>query len=187
MLAMGLPDIALRGLTRFAVGLEGAWASERETATYRQREWRGVLRADEPFVAVALASIEGGLAWCRTRWPAASEHEVRVTCSVYGPARRHFNAHFSIADAMVQTFCEIAKAEDGAVEIGAGVLQGGEVQTVARTVDARVSLGVWLIAAADARSARNHTWHLRGAAPEDPESVAGRIFGGRRNGSMSLT
>ena len=183
---MDLPDIALPGLTRFAGRLEGAWGLERETTTYRQREWRGVLRADEPFVAVALASIEGGLAWCRTRWPAAPEHEVCVTCSVYGPSRLHFSAYLSIADAMVQTFREIAEGDDGAVEIGSGVLQGGEMQTVARTQDARLSLGVWLIAAADARSARNHTWHLRRPFAEGCDPRTSRIFGGRRNGSMSL-
>ena len=183
---MHLPDIALPGLTRFAGRLEGAWHSERETATYRQREWRGVLRADVPFVAVALALSESGLAWCRARWPAASERDVRLTCSVYGPSRRHFNAHFSIADAMVQTFCEIEKTEDGAVEIAVGTLKGGEMQTVARTKDARVSLGFWVIAAADARSARNHTWHLRGVDAENSDSMAARIFGGRRNGSVSL-
>jgi hypothetical protein len=184
---MGLPDIGLSGLSPFTARLEGGWRADRETKTYRQREWRGTLRSDQAFVAVVLAGRDDGLSWCRTRWPAAAEHELTFTYSSHGPARQYFNAYLSIGTAIVQTHGEMADAESSMVAIASGTVHGAGIQVISRLApEARAVFGVWLVAAQDARSARNHTWHLRSPLPEDSDSRAARIFGGRRNGAMSV-
>ena len=100
---MELPEIALPGLTPFTATLEGAWQSARDRGHYRQREWCGSIKAERPFVAAAVVRTENTLSWCRTPWPASSEHAVKITYSSYGPERQHFNAYLSIGTVIVQT------------------------------------------------------------------------------------
>ena len=69
------------------------------------------------------------------------------------------------------------------MEIADGALEGAKLQTFVRLAETQSVFGAWLVASSDARSARNHTWHLRGSCED--ERVA-RIFGGRRNGSLIL-
>ena len=184
---MRLADIALSGLTPFTATLEGDWQTERATAAYRQREWRGVLRADRAFVAVSLACHGTALSWCRMRWPGAAECDVRVTCSAYGPNRQYFSVHLSVADAIVQIAVEMANADACVAEIATGTVQGGTIEALARLPEGtRVFAGAWLVDASNARSARNHTWHLRSPHAESCDPHTARIFGGRRNGSMIL-
>ena len=184
---MGLADIALSGLTPFTATLEGEWQAARETATYRQHDWRGILRADRAFVAVSLVCHDNALSWSRTRWPGSAEQDVRVTCSTYGPERQRFSLHLSVADAIIQASCEIANAESVTVEIAARELQGGSIESLANFGRLpSLSTGAWLVAASDARSARNHTWHLRSPLAKSSDPRVPRIFGGRRNGSMVL-
>jgi len=181
---MDLPEIALPGLTPFTATLEGAWQSVSDGGHYIQREWFGSLKAERPFVAAAVVRRENTLSWCRTRWPAASEHAVRITTSSYGPERQHFNAYLSIGNAIVQTHGLRPNADAAAIEIAEGALEGARLQTLVRVAETQSVFGAWLVAAGDARSARNHTWHLRGSGCEDER--AARIFGGRRNGSLIL-
>jgi hypothetical protein len=181
---MELPEIALPGLTPFTATLEGQWQSERDGGHYRQREWYGSLKAEQPFVAAVVVRRENTLSWCRTPWPAAPEHPVRITYSSYGPERQHFNTYLSIGNAIVQTHGVRTDADTAAIEIADGALQGAKLQALARLAETQSAFGAWLVTAGDARSARNHTWHLRGSGCEDER--ASRIFGGRRNGSLIL-
>ena len=184
---MGLPDIVFAGLTPFTARLDGAWRPNRDGGHYTQREWRGSLRADRAFVGITLVRRENTLSWCRTPWPAAAEHEVGFIWSSYGPSRQYFNAYFAIGSAIVQTHVEAPNADAIAVEIAVGIVSGGTIQPLVRLAnETRVAFGAWLIAAEDARSARNHTWHLRRVSPAGSDDRATRIFGGRRNGSMVL-
>jgi hypothetical protein len=115
------------------------------------------------------------------------EREVRLTYSAYGPDRQYFNTYLSVADAIVQTAGEMANADACMVEMATGAVHGGEIQALARLSDApHAFVGTWLVAVGDARSARNHTWHLRGPLAEGCDPRAARIFGGRRNGLMTL-
>src|SRR5688572_23950243 len=114
---MELPEIALPGLTPFTATLEGAWQPARDGGHYIQREWCGSLRAERPFVAAAVVRTENALAWCRTPWPAALEHAVRITYSSYRPERQHFNAYLSIGNAIVQTHGLRPDADNTAIEI----------------------------------------------------------------------
>ncbi len=181
---MELPEIALPGLTPFTATLKGAWQPERNGGHYIQREWCGSITAEQPFVAAAVVRRENTLAWCRTPWPASSEHAVRITYSSYGPARQHFNTYLSIGNAIVQTHGVRTNADTAAIEIADGALDGAKLLTLARLRETQSVFGALLVAAADARSARNHTWHLRGSESEDERAT--RIFGGRRNGSLIL-
>jgi hypothetical protein len=181
---MELPEITLSGLTPFTAVLDGAWQSERDGGHHRQREWCGSIKAEQPFVAAALVRTENTLSWCRTPWPAASEHAVRITYSSYGPARQYFNAHLSVGNAIVQTHGLRTNTDARAIEIADGALDGARLHTLVRLAETQSVLGALLVAAGDARSARNHTWHLRGSDGGDKR--AARIFGGRRNGSLIL-
>ena len=181
---MELPEIALPGLTPFTATLEGAWQSARDGGHYIQREWCGSLKAERPFVAAAVVRTANTLAWCRTPWPAASEQAVKITTSSYGPEKQHFNAYLSIGSAIVQTHGLRPDADRASLEIADGALEGARLQTLVRFTETESTFGAWLVTAGDARSARNHTWHLRGSGFEDER--AARIFGGRRNGSLIL-
>ena len=182
---MGLPEIALSRLTPFAATLDGAWQPERSGGNYRKREWHGAIKVEQTFVAVAVALQESTLSWCRARWPPVSELAVRITYTSYGPALNRFDAHLSIGGSVVQTFGARTETDESPIEIAAGALEGGKLQTLAGLPETEsAALGVWLVAGSDARSARNHTWHLRGSECEDHR--AARIFGGRRNGSLIL-
>jgi hypothetical protein len=181
---MELPEIALPGLTPFTATLNGAWQSERDGGHYRQREWCGSIKAEQPFVAALVVRMENTLSWCRTRWPAASEHAVKITYSSYGPERQHFNVYLSIGNAIVQTHGLRANADTAAIEIADVALEGARLQTLVRLAETQSVFGAWLVAAGDARSARNHTWHLRRSDCEDRRAT--QIFGGRRNGSLML-
>ena len=156
----------------------------RDGGHYIQREWRGSIKAEQPFVAVAVVRTENTLSWCRTPWPAASQHAVKITYSSYGPERQLFNAYLSIGNAFVQTHGSIPNADRAAIQIAEGALDGLKLQTLVRVGETQSVFGAWLVAESDARSARNHTWHLRGSGCEDER--AARIFGGRRNGSLIL-
>ena len=109
---------------------------------------------------------------------------MKITYSSYGPERQHFNAYLSIGTVIVQTHGERPNADSAAIEIADGALEGAKLQTFVRLPETQSMFGAWLVAAGDARSARNHTWHLRGSGCEDQR--AARIFGGRRNGYLIL-
>jgi hypothetical protein len=182
---MALPEFVLSEVTRFGASLEGAWQAERNTTQYKQREWRGVLRSDQSFVAVAMMSDGKTLGWCRTRFAASQRQDVRFTFSRFGAGFEQFTGQFSVADATVQAGGTIGN-DDAALPLIGGV-RGGEIQALIHVGrNARASFGAWLISAADARSARNHTWHLRTDLPADADPLASRILGGPRNGWIGL-
>ena len=83
------------------------------------------------------------------------------------------------ADAWLET-----QRHTPAIAIADGALEGAKLQTLVRLPETQSVFGAWLVTAGDARSARNHTWHLRGSDCEDQR--AAHIFGGRRNGYLIL-
>ena len=166
---------ALQPLRRLDVEIEGDWCPG------RVRRWRGVARAEESLVGVALVSSGEVSQWCKSERASASGQSVELLLGHHDAAGLDVQVNFSVGRGQAVSRCIVPSAEFRPVLLHVARATTGVFVRLATIPSApEVIISVVLIGGSDVKVGRNGLWHLRRhLAPSLPEPLRSILSYGR--------